>query len=222
MEWTFGIITGGGQEERISKIVDSIENQKIPKEKYEIVVVGACKISRTNFFNLDFDESLKPKWITKKKNLIAEKAKFSNLVIMHDYLEFLPDWYSGFCKFGDKWDVSVNRVTRQDGVRYLDWFQWKPKMRLLDYSDHSHVIDNTMFVPGFYFCVKKDFMIKHPLDESLVWGEGEDVEWSERCHSFWDYRCNPDSEVRFLKKNRMGIEENGSLNTKENGEFIFP
>jgi hypothetical protein len=56
-----------------------------------------------------------------------------------------------------------------------------------------------MYVSGSYFCAKKEFMLKNPLDEKLGWNQCEDIEWSFRIRNFWNYRCNDKSVVKFLK-----------------------
>ena len=38
MEFTFGIITSGAEDDSINQIIDSIEKQNIPT--YEIIIVG--------------------------------------------------------------------------------------------------------------------------------------------------------------------------------------
>ena len=193
MDWTFGIITGGNQENNINIIIDSIENQNIPN--YEVILVGSCNIQRKNCRIIDFDESIKPMWITKKKNIITEESKFENIVYLHDYIKFEPNWYNNFVNFGEDWDVCMNPIKTIDNYRFRDWTLWGPAA--VDYSDHSKT--NQMYVSGSYFCAKKQFMLKNKFDESLSWGEGEDVEWSLRIRDFWNYKCNEKSKVKLLK-----------------------
>ena len=195
MDWTFGIITGGGQESFINTIITSIENQNIEKDKYEILIVGNCNIKRNNTTVISFNESIKPMWVTKKKNIITEKSKFENTVYLHDYVSFEPNWYSNFVNFGEDWDVCMNRINNIDNTRYRDWILWLPK--LFPYHDHSKIKE--MYISGAYFCAKKQFMLKYPLDETLIWGQGEDVEWSLRSREIWNYKCNPNSIVKLLE-----------------------
>jgi hypothetical protein len=197
MQWTFGIITGGGEEQRIGQIVDSIEAQGIASDDYEILVVGDCWLERKNLRVLPFDETIKPLWITRKKNLLAEQARFANLCLFHDYIKFLPGWYENFCTFGGEWDVCMNPILNAVDTRYRDWVTWDP-IKFVPYDNHNYI--RQMYVSGAYFCVKKQFMLANPLDERLVWNEGEDVEWSCRVRGFWNYRCNPNSIVQTIKQ----------------------
>jgi len=133
-------------------------------------------------------------WITRKKNLCCKSAKYSKLCITHDYVEFLPGWYEGFEKFGDSWNVCMNKISNFDGSRFRDWTYWPPEHAKYDSKDTEK-----MYVSGTYFCTKKGFFSENPLDERLRWGEGEDVEWSLRVRDFWDYKMNVNSAVKFLK-----------------------
>lgn len=132
----------------------------------------------------------------KKKNLIAQAAKYQNISLMHDYVALRPNWYDNFIEFGEDWDVCMTRIENQDGKRFRDWMSWD-NFGFIDYDDNTKTKE--MYVSGTYFCIKKDFFINHPLDERLSWGEGEDVEWSKSVRNIWNYRCNYKSVVRFIK-----------------------
>jgi len=56
-----------------------------------------------------------------------------------------------------------------------------------------------MYISGTYFCVKKKFFLKFPLNERLFWGEGEDVEWSLRIRKVTKFKMNSKSVVKYLK-----------------------
>jgi hypothetical protein len=195
MQWTFGIITAGDQEERINKIIDSISSQGILSHNYEIIIVGKCLLKRDNLKIISFDENIKPGWITRKKNIIAQLSVFNNICLLHDYVEFISGWYKSFEIFGEDWDTCMNPIETINGERYRDWTLWP--VENIPYEDHSKIRD--MYISGTYFCVKKSFLLKHPFNENMIWGQGEDVEWSMRTRFFWNYRCNPNSIVRFLK-----------------------
>jgi len=195
MDWTFGILTGGNNEIFISHIINSIENLNIPKEKYEIIIIGSCNIARKNTTIINFNENVKRNWITKKKNMITDMAKFENIVYLHDYIVFDINWYNEFIKFGNDWDLCMNAIINLDGIRFRDWVLYTPVF--LKYADHSKL--KQMYISGSYFCAKKLFMQKYRFDEKLSWGQGEDVKWSLEIRDFWNYKCNPKSIVKFLK-----------------------
>ena len=201
MSWTFGIVTSGVNQQHLLLQIDSI--RKLNLEKYQIIVVGGSRPLGADVKHVEFDESQVPGWITKKKNLIAQNADFENLVVSHDYIGFHQDWAAGFEIFGADWDVCMTRVEDISGRRFYDWVYWdcpdKPRYSAVPYDQPAHT--NMQFIPGGYFVTKTSFFSEHPLDETLSWGESEDVEWSLRVRSA-NLRLNPFSRVRHLKRHR--------------------
>lgn len=208
-KWTFGIITAGGEEarERVSKAIFSIYAQNIPSDNYEIIIVGGEPFNGNNLRHIPFDERVRKAWITRKKNIVAHEARFENLCLMHDYIILKDGWYEGYEKFGYEWDCCINPIANKDGLRFRDWVTWlsppnehpnAQTVQFLDYHDDSRIREQ--YISGSYYCVKKKWAIKWPLDERRGWGESEDVEWSHLCRPYWVYKCNPDSMVQFLKQ----------------------
>jgi hypothetical protein len=213
MQFTFAIITDGNSDERVEKIIDSILSNDIPKNKYEIIIIGTSKIKHSSCKIIDTSERVPKNAISIKKNVAAICARFENIVLLHDYVAFRNDWYKNFVTFGNDWDVCVTRIVNTDGKRFRDWFKvvgGNPVdiltrhhsevhfgLEFVPYEDTNH-IRNT-YVSGTYFVVKKNFLLDYPLDNERKWGEGEDVEWSYRVNQFWNYKVNPKSEVFFLK-----------------------
>lgn len=210
IKWTFGIITAGGKESReyITKILNSIYSQGIPIEDYEIIIVGGDPWEdHKKVIHIPFDESQKAGWITKKKNIIANEANFPNLCLMHDYVILKPGWYEGFEEFGMEWDCCMTKIANKDGLRFRDHVTWdcakgqRPApgtVRFIDYDDLSQI--KNQYISGTYYCVKKDFAIKHPLNNKLTHGKSEDVDWAYRVRHFWNYKMNKNSTVQFLKQ----------------------
>ena len=182
MKFTFGIVTGGGQTAYINSIIDSIEKEEIPE--YEIIIIGSFVTPRDRTTVYDFPENIAPMWITKKKNIIAEVAKYETLVLLHDYIKLEEGWYKGFLRFQSEtpdWDVVMCKMKESNGNRSLDW------IGLPNDTFYGNVLlpyeycnPKGMYVPGNFFVVKRDFLRKNPLDERRVWSEGEDIEWSKR------------------------------------------
>jgi len=201
MSWTFGIITSGVTPLHLKLQIESI--RKLNLDKYQILIVGGPQISGKDIKHLAFDESQVSGWITKKKNLVARNADFENLIVAHDYIGFHQDWAAGFEIFGSDWDVCMTRVEDIAGRRFYDWVYWDcpdtARYSAVPYDEVSNT--NMQFIPGGYFVTKTSFFSEHPLNESLAWGESEDVEWSLRVRSA-NYRMNPFSRVRHLKRHR--------------------
>lgn len=197
MNFTFGIITGGSP--NVHKVIDSIERLQIPE--YEIIVVGGSDPVRENTIHVPFDETKKPMWITKKKNIITEKATYDNIVYTHDYIVFDADWYKGYLKAGDDFEICMNRIVCVDGTRFRDWILLKPPTQYCNKLPYT-VTDLTkhMYISGSYWVAKKHIMQKYPLDERLSWGQGEDVEWSKIVREKCTFSINAHSTVRLLKR----------------------
>lgn len=226
MKFTFGIITDGQNPTRVLEIVRSIESNHIPE--YEVIVVGGPRYQHPNTTFIEFDESKKKSWITKKKNLITTNAKYDNIVYLHDYIKFDPEWYKGFVRFGDSFNVCVNPIVNADGSRFRDLtffpsfrdmrrfgldidrdsdlFQQVPNMEthecLIPYSNfrESKQLTQWMYISGAYWVAKKHVMTEFPLHESLCWGQGEDVLWSENIKRKYTIGFNPGSVVQLMKQ----------------------
>ena len=219
MNFTFGIITTGNNDNYINRIIHSIENNKIPN--YEIIIVGNTNIKGNNKTKCyTFDETIKEGWITRKKNIISKNAKYENIVFIHDYVEFNNDWYEGFLKFGNNFEFCINKIINANGARFRDYSLFPAKVDYLniDYSPddiHPYFGDNCllpynfinnlktnkyMYVSGSYYVIKKKISNMFLLDENLVWGRGEDVEYSKRLHNNGIIiQCNQYSSFKLIK-----------------------
>ena len=204
--FTFGIITVYEDKDRLQEIILSIRNLNIPE--YEILFVGGGDsdgIDGQDIRKINFDENEKPKWITRKKNILVQEARYDNVVVMHDYHVFDPNWYEAFKIFGTDWDICSCPQYLITGSRNpMDWSLWdKPghgRAWSLNYNDWSQA--QYMYISGGFFMVKKHVMLEEPLDESLVWNEEEDVEWSMRVRNKYMMKCNGNAIVRHNKWHR--------------------
>jgi hypothetical protein len=206
IQWTFGVITVYEDKQRLQEIIDSIRNLNIPE--YEILFVGggdSSNIDGKDIRKIDFDESVKERWITRKKNILVKEAKYENIVLMHDYHIFDKDWYKNFVEFGTDWEICSCPQYLITGSRNpMDWSLWdKPgygRAWSLNYDDWSQT--RYMYISGGFFMVKRHVMIEEPLDESRGWNEEEDVEWSYRVRDKYVMKCNGKSIVRHNKWHR--------------------
>jgi hypothetical protein len=207
MDFTFGIITNNGI--YIGKIIDSIKSLNI--KNYEIIIVGSYigEFSGNIRFIEYKDDSINFN-ISIKKNLISKESKYENIVFLHDYIIMDKNWYDGFLKFGNDFDVCMTKIYNSDGTRYRDWCLWKDDVNnfvkknnyLIPYNIKSFT--KFMYISGSYWVSKKNFMIENPLNEKLKWGQGEDVEWSIRIREKTEFKLNTHSSVTLiLKKDRI-------------------
>ena len=205
MKFTFGIVTSPGSCNFLQQITDSICNEQIPD--FEIIIVGGQVLYDTSIMRVfPFDETKKQMWITRKKNIITENARYENIVYLHDYVSLVEGWYKGFLKFGNEFDICMTQMQNADGTRFRDWNIWRdhgdPREndldRLLPYDVTN--LSKIMYISGAYWVAKRDVMKKFPLDESLSWGEGEDVKWSKQVREHYQFSINPHSKVQLLKQ----------------------
>jgi hypothetical protein len=208
MNFTFGIVTLYENLEQIKEVVSSIRNLRI--KNYEILIIGDG-VNESNFKEsvdvkkIKFDETVKQGWITRKKNVLVDSAKYDNVVVMHDYYLFDNFWYKNFLEFGDDWDVCSNAQLLINNKRHFtDWVIWDspvfPRYSAIPYHDWSQT--RFMYQSGGYMIVKKDFYKKFPMNEDMTWGSAEDVEWSLRMRTSANWKCNGKSIVKHNKVHR--------------------
>lgn len=206
MEFTFGIITSGANDHLLSIVIQSIIQQQIPQ--FEIIVVGKTSIIHDSVQCIDFDESIKPNWITRKKNMISQRAQYDHIVFLHDYVALCEDWYRGFIEFGSNFDICVTKIKTIHGNRFRDYtlfphdlgYPYNERALLpYDYNVTSK-LNKLLYISGTYYVMKKSIALAYPLNELLCWGHGEDAELSKRLS---DRRiilqCNPYSTVQLQK-----------------------
>ena len=102
-------------------------------------------------------------------------------------------------------DLCLNPVSLIDGRRdFTDWVTLDhPEFgthSALPYSDESNV--KYQYFSGGYFVTKKSFFLENQLNEDLVAGEQEDIEWSQRIRDKANIIFNPYSFVRHNKPHR--------------------
>lgn len=232
MKFSFIIVTDGNQWDRIDSIISSIENE-VPEDSREIVIVGG-KWNVADFRKYGykytrkyFNELEKPGWITRKKNIGVQFAKYDNLVIMHDYYALSEGFYEGCAKFDSEnpdWDLMMVKIETQDGQRYHDWCAWDdprsaPDHFWIQYEPFCAEGRKTLgrpcmipydqstpywYIPGGAWIAKRQFMLENPLNESLSHCQAEDVCFSLSVRNKADYVMNTYSKLKLLKpKNIM-------------------
>jgi len=206
MEFTFGIITTDRTSQFLATIIEQIKFE-VPRSCREIIIVGGSNPNIEDVLHIDFDESEKPMWITKKKNLITQHSTKENIVYLHDYVGFVPGWYRGQLKKGNDFSIRMDKIENFDGTRFRDWSLWPHNSNgmdnvvgrelLLPYDINE--LTDYMYISGTYWIAKRFVMLEYPLDEELVWGQSEDVEWSKQVRISHKFQMNEYSTVKLLK-----------------------
>ena len=184
-KWTFGIITVGKRNEWVDRIIDSIKSLQIPQ--YEIIICGIYhERPESNIKYIHFIEGDDRGWITKKKNLICEAAKYENLCITNDRIMYNNNWFEGMKKYGNCFESLGCVQTLSSGQRVGDWFTFGGectrvmgmpfKLGLIDYQDW----DEWSYVVGSLNIVKKSVWKEVKWDETLYWKDA--LEDGIFCH----------------------------------------
>jgi hypothetical protein len=141
---------------------------------------------------------------------------------MNSYISLESGWYDGFIKFGNDFDLCMNKILKIDGSRFLDWTLHQYDARLvgiprwrfmLPYDELK--LSKFMYFSGSYWVAKKRIMEQVPLDESVCRGEGEDVIWSMQVRNICDFSMNPYSSVRLLKHKQTAYDDSNDRATQE-------
>lgn len=205
MRFTFAITTDYSNENQLEEAFRSILALNIPEFEVLYIGPGEHKSDFDNVRYINFDETQKERWVTRKKNILCQEAKYENIVLMHDYYVFDENWYNAYLKFGDDWDICSNAQLLLNGKRHFtDWVTWDcplyPRYTSLPYDEWA--LTNYMYQSGGYMLVKKQLMLDNPFNEELTWGQADDVEWSLRVRHKYKWVCNGDAIVKHNKKHR--------------------
>ncbi len=191
--WTFGILTAG-QSVNAQRMIRTI--LEIPGPEREIIVCGPAQENlpedpRIRTIDLEIPE---PRgWITRKKNLIVDTARFSNLCLMHDRFVFPQDFFTVMENYGSDFafvtfpEPYYPHQSRSCALRYPDYQVLLQSEKLQQAIDSRLVQQDNVYHPrydDFYetaFCCGGVYVTKKSLwnmvrqDESLYHAECEDI-----------------------------------------------
>jgi hypothetical protein len=188
--WSFGIISDGRKNDKVTKLIQSVIKQKIPN--FEVIICGPYTIPEEfngkDIIVLDdvkLDQDIRPP-TPAKKNKIIKRARYNNLCVLHDRFTLPHDWYSNFENYGNYFDVLCLPTVDAGGNRFrVDWMnfhypitQITSQNRSLDYSSWTPEV----IIQGGILIAKKNLMQKVMFDERLHWGELEDMQLSKKMY----------------------------------------
>jgi len=202
MKLTFGICSTYSNIPQLAEMVGSISALNIPE--YEILIAGSYGTEEIPTFP-NVRHVLTDGWLPKKKNLIAKFATYDTLVMAHDYYTFDLGWYDAYKNFTEEWDVCSNPQYLITGSRHAtDWITWDHptlgRYYSLPYDDWSHT--RYQYISGGYYLVRRELLQKYPMNEYMLPGSPEDVEWSLRIRTNAKIVCNPNAKVIHNKRHR--------------------
>ncbi|GIU68970.1 MAG: hypothetical protein KatS3mg002_0206 [Candidatus Woesearchaeota archaeon] len=227
--WSFGIITRGITDNIVDEIIENIREQKIPH--YEIIVCGKYAGKYLNSKDVKyiyFMEKDDKGWITKKKNIICENAKYENLFVMHDRIKLHNNWFSGMKKYGNNWEI-LSCIILHNGKRTYDWLSLKYPLEdirskcylgsHLDYSDW----DKWIYIDGGMIIMKKYVWEKVPWENARYYAEAEDSKLSQdQVRYGFLIRFNPYSTCESFRFNHPYSKIMVKKNPKRYGRLIGP
>lgn len=177
----------------------------------------------------------KPGHITKKKNMIADVAFYDTIIMMHDYYE-LPHHLPYHIPKDKDWKVFIPPIFTKEHKRHSDWIVNPNALQaylnafpekaddLMAAAPHEnapryvcglpyHITDfsRIQYVSGGFFIIKTEVLREIRFDETLYWGDAEDVEWSERLVAKYELRNIPNAHVapapsiKVLKPNKWAV-----------------
>lgn len=245
MKFSFGICLSPDYNDiALRNVVNSIHDQKYPYD-YEILTIGNRNPEIENVRHIDFDETVKESWITRKKNILVQEATGDWMTLMHDYYVLEKGWAEAIWLKHIAYDDSLyssspnpvfhalcGPIHNVNGTRHSDWlvnerwmdflFENNPGLleRVRDYAPHENHprwvcglpynvnLTKFQYISGGFISAWKSVFSHVPFDDRLVWGQEEDLRWSE---DFANAGCRMefchDAKVKLLKPNKWELTE---------------
>lgn len=170
-QWSFVIITRGGRDAILKQSVDAINLQNIPS--YEIIVVGATEDKPYKDWmkvtHIPFTERDDKGWITRKKNIGCERARYENILVLHDDVVIDENWFKTMKEWGNNWEFCNMDIVSNPT---LSWFsEVQGRNVVLEKGDWNE----NYYVGGHVIGIKKFVWRLCKWNENLYYGGREDV-----------------------------------------------
>ena len=183
---SFCVITGGQRPAKLKNLIESIHVQGIPQ--YEIIVAGIHE-NRPDIIYLPMPEAAAGGRTSVLRNTAAARSKYNHLVFIDDDIVLDEKWFAGIKPHLSKHDFLACKLLNPDGTRHWDWstFGGARGHALLDYD----AVDDHLYLTSGICAIKTEVWEKIKWDETLGFGECEDVDFSQRVlkAGFRAYLC---------------------------------
>ena len=211
--WTFGIVTNGQRDTWVDELIESIQAQNV--EDYEILVCGTYSNQNNYDINhIEFNGDENRGWITKKKNLIIQNSAKDNICILHDRMRLDAAWYEGMKQFGNDFEFqycstySIDNTTEHNSA--LGAYVEGGYMRICNMPHGTY--KTGLWIDGGQMIGKSKHLKENLLDEDMLIGEGEDVEWCRRVVSKgYQIKHNPFSKLLNMGSKKIKDDYNSSM-----------
>ena len=228
-EITFGIITENPEHENCQLVVESIRRQQIKEyqivivggtkrravDKMELIPFDESvkKAWITRKKNLITQNAQFEQVVYLHDYICLESGWYEGLVnygnqwdVMMTRLR-LPDGrryrdYSIFPSFHtfSKQNIHLQSIMKPDLFSQIPGMD--PEEALVPFnisSEAAEILHPWLYISGAYWMARRKVMLEFPLDERLGWGEGEDIDWSERIKKKYKISFNDKSTAILLK-----------------------
>jgi hypothetical protein len=167
--YSFCIIAGGTRPEKLDRLIDSIHEQRI--SSYEIIVAGSAHC-RPDITYVPMEVAAVQGQTNILRNSAAGRSRFGHLVFSDDDIVLTPAWFSAVRRHA-RTELVSTRLLNLDGTRHWDWAtSGGPRGLILLNYDES---DPYVYLPGGLVIMLADIWESLRWDESLGYGQGEDV-----------------------------------------------
>ncbi len=178
--YSFGIITNGKRNEKLANLIESIRNQNLPEERYEILIAGCVDKIRTDYGIRKFpmDRAASEGRLGAMRNVLARAAVFNKFVSLDDDFLLHPKWAEAVEDINGDFDIATGIIVNPDLSRYCDWVNIIENYTFL--RAYHEAFDKCQYVTGGYG-IYKDFIFQdHAWNDDLGFYQGEDVSFSKR------------------------------------------
>ena len=220
--WSFGILTAGPSPVARRMIADLL---RLCPEQVEVIVCGPLPDGLPDdprIRHIDLERPETRGWITRKKNLLVDTARYQKVCILHDRIVVPEEFFSAMERYGENFSVVTfpqvyyPDVSRTFMLRYPDYQvlleaerYFKAGALKLFNSDHIFHLKYGDYYPSAFCCgglyvTKKAVWNLVRQDESLFHCEWEDVVFGLEClEKGIPHRVNPYALVESLTPHPM-------------------
>jgi hypothetical protein len=178
--YSFGIITNGKRNEKLANLIESIRNQNLPREHYEILVAGCVDEIRgyTEIRTFSMDKAAQEGRLGAMRNVLARGAAFNKFVSLDDDFLLHPKWAEAVEEISGDFDIATGIIVNPDLSRFCDWVNIIENYTFL--RAYHEAFDKCQYVTGGYGIYKDFIFLEHSWNDDLGFYEGEDVSFSKR------------------------------------------
>jgi len=178
--FSFGIITNGKRNEKLSKLVASIRAQKLDPHSTEILLAGCVgeTMDLADIRRFPMVQEAEQGRLGAMRNVLAGEAHFNKFVCLDDDFLLHPRWAEAVSEVQDDFDIATGIILNPDLSRYCDWVNIIENYTFL--RAYHETFDKCQYVTGGYGIYKDFLFAEHSWNDKLGFYEGEDVSFSKR------------------------------------------